>query len=122
MTAQNKEVDKVNHQLTEDNGKLIPRHQCSANVARSDFGNVHRTNGGSQPHTYTAQDTVEIESHQKRIGRNAMLKEQEFGIIGTQRRQEEQDTCQKERVFTAQSGCKKSGNGATYDTAYQCAG
>ena len=100
MTAQNKEVDKVNHQLTEDNGKLIPRHQCSANVARSDFGNVHRTNGGSQPHTYTAQDTVEIESHQKRIGRNAMLKEQEFGVIGTQRRQEEQDT----PLYSARNG------------------
>ena len=39
------EIDEVNHQLTEDDGKLIAAHQHTAHIARSDFADIHRTDG-----------------------------------------------------------------------------
>ena len=45
VVAQDNEVHKVNDQLTENNGELVPRYQCTTNVAWSNFGNVHRTDG-----------------------------------------------------------------------------
>ena len=32
-------------QLTEDDGKLIAAHQHTAHIARSDFADIHRTDG-----------------------------------------------------------------------------
>ena len=67
MAAQNQEIHKVDYQLAEDNRKLIPRNQCSSNIARSDFSDIHRTDGRCQSNPYTAQNPVEIECNQKGI-------------------------------------------------------
>src|SRR5690554_629927 len=45
LTISNAPVDEVHHQHTKDNGKLIDRNQTTTNVGRSNFTNVHRTDG-----------------------------------------------------------------------------
>ena len=81
MVSQDEEVDKIDYQLTEDDGKLVPGNQCTADTARSDFGNIHRTDGRSQSHTYTTYDAVKIERQQKRIGGFPVRKYQKFRIV-----------------------------------------
>src|SRR5690554_7194280 len=45
LTISNAPVDEVHHQHTKDNGKLVERNQTTTNVGRSNFTNVHRTDG-----------------------------------------------------------------------------
>ena len=61
MVAHNQEVDEVNHQHTEDNGKLVTRYQCSTNIRGCNFCDVHRTYGRGKTYTDTAQYAIQIE-------------------------------------------------------------
>ena len=91
MTAQNHEVDEIDHQLAKDDGKLVPGHEHAANLGRSDLADVHGTDGRCQAHTHTTDDAVEIEGHEQVLRRSLPFKEQELGMHTAQRRQEEQD-------------------------------
>ncbi len=81
MLAKNQEIDEINHQLTEDYGKLVPRHECSTHVARRHLGDIHRTDGRSQTYAYATKHTVGVESPQQRNAGLAVFKEQELGIV-----------------------------------------
>ena len=101
MTAQNHEVDEINHQLAKDNGKLIPRHEHAANLGGSNLTDVHGADSRCQTHAHTADNAVEVEGHEQFLGCSLPFKEQELGTHAAQRRQEEQDASKHQRTFTA---------------------
>ena len=65
MRTHNQEVDKVNHQLTEDNGKLVPTNQHTAHITWCDFANIHRTDGRSHSHADTTEHTIEVKHYEQ---------------------------------------------------------
>ena len=62
MISHNDEIDKIDHQLTEDDSKLIPTYQHTTYITWCDFSNIHRTNSRSHTYTDTTQDTIEVEN------------------------------------------------------------
>lgn len=89
MVAQDQVVYKVNHKHAEDYGKLIARHQRTANVGGSYLGNIHGTNSGRQSHSDASQNAVEIKGDKQVHISLPIFKEQEFRIIRPQCRKEE---------------------------------
>ena len=45
MLAEDEEVDEVNDQLAEDDGKLIPRHKSATDIGWLHLGNIHWADG-----------------------------------------------------------------------------
>ena len=109
MVAQDEEVHEVDHQLTEDDGKLVTRYQHAADVRRCHLADIHRTDGRSQSYTNTADDTVEVEHDEQRVRRTAVVEEQELRVHGAQGRDEEQQTSNDQRLLTSQTRGQKSG-------------
>ena len=83
MGTHDDEIDEVNHQLTEDDGKLIAAHQHTAHIARSDFADIHRTDGRSHTNTDTTQHTIEVEYHQQRPVGMSLRQEIRFRFHGS---------------------------------------
>ena len=100
MRAHDDEVDKVNHQLTEDDGKLVPAYQHTADVARSHLADIHRTDGRSHTHTDTAEHAIEVEHHQERPVRLSLRQDVRFRFHRSPRREEEADTRKDERSLS----------------------
>ena len=96
VVAKDEEVDEVNQQLTEDNGKLVPRNKHTANIRRCNLANIHRADGRSQTYTDTTDDTIDVEHDEQREARSAVLEEQKLRFHASQCRDEEQHTCQNE--------------------------
>ena len=61
MVAKDKEVDEINHQLTKDDGKLVPANQHTTDITWGNLTNIHRTNSRSQAYTNTTNNTIKIE-------------------------------------------------------------
>jgi hypothetical protein len=61
ITAKDDEVDEIDHQLAEDNGKLVPRYQHSTDIRRCHLADIHRADSRCQTHANTANDTVNVE-------------------------------------------------------------
>ena len=80
MGTQDKEVDEIDHQLTEDDGKLVPAHQHTADMRGRYLSYIHRTDGGCQSHTYTTDDTVDIEHDKQRERGLALLEKDKLRI------------------------------------------
>ena len=119
VVAQNQEVDKVHNQLSEDDGKLVPRHQRTTYVAGCYFGDVHGADGRCQTYTYTTQYAVEVEGDEQRIGGLTVFKEEELGVVRTEGRQEEEYSGDEKRFFTTECRGEKSREGTAYNTAYE---
>ena len=122
MIAQDEEVYEIHHQLTEDDSKLIPRHQCTTHLRRCNLSNIHRADSRCQTYTDTTQYTIEIECYEQAIRWLSMFEEQKFRIVRTECRQEKQDTRHDKRSFSAQIGSHETRQGTTNDTAYQGTG
>ena len=65
MISHNDEIDKIDHQLTEDDSKLIPTYQHATYITWCDFSNIHRTNSRSHTNTNATQDTIEVENNKQ---------------------------------------------------------
>ena len=122
MAANDEEVDEIHHQLTENDGKLVPGNQASPFAGRCNFGNVHRADGRCQSHAKASQDTVSVERDQQTRGRDAFLKEQEFRIPGTQCAQQEEDAGNEKGAFPAKGNGQAAGYKGTDYTADEGAG
>ena len=64
MRTNNQVIDKIDHQLTKDNRKLVPRHKRTAFVRRRNLRNIHRADSRSQSDTDTAEDTIAVKNYQ----------------------------------------------------------
>ena len=102
VVAQDEEVDEVNHQLTEDDGKLVPRDEHASDVRGSHLADVHRADGRGQTYADTTDDAVDVEHDEQRVGGFAVVEEQELWIHRAEGRDEEEDTCDDERLLTAE--------------------
>ena len=65
MISHNDEIDKIDHQLTEDDSKLIPTNQHTTYITWCDFSNIHRTNSRSHTNTNATQDTIDVENNKQ---------------------------------------------------------
>ena len=65
MVAQDEEVHKVDHQLTEDDGELVPRDEHTSYIRRRHLADIHRADGRSQAYSDTADHTIEVEHDEK---------------------------------------------------------
>ena len=119
MVAHNDETDKVDNQLAEDDGKLVPRHQGAAQVAGGHLGNIHGTEGRSHAYANAAKDTVKVEGYQQPDRDLPFREEKKLGVEGPCCRKEEAETCDKERPLTSQPAGQNARDGATYHAAYQ---
>lgn len=82
---------------------MIPesRECCSAQ-----FPQYTSADGRCQTYADSSQYTVEIECHEQGIGRNTIVEEKEFRVVGAQCRQKEQDAGYEKRILTSQIGAK----------------
>ena len=65
MVAQNEEVHEIHHQLTEDNGELVPADEHASDVRGCHLTDIHRTDSRGETHTDTTDHTVEVEHDQQ---------------------------------------------------------
>ena len=65
MISHNDEIDKIDHQLAEDDSKLIPTYQHATYITWCDFSNIHRTNSRSHTNTNATQDTIDVENNKQ---------------------------------------------------------
>ena len=65
MVAEDEEVHEVNHQLTEDNGKLVPRHEHTSYIRGSHLTDIHRADGRGQTYADTTDHTVDVKHDQQ---------------------------------------------------------
>ena len=122
MAADNEEIHEIHHQLAEDDGELVPGHERPAPVGRRYLGDIHRAEGRCHTHADTAQHTVEVECDQQALRGDTLGEEQELRVVGTQRAEEEEDTCNEQGFLAAQPGRCKTGEERADDTADQGAG
>ena len=61
MRSEDDEVDEIHHELSEDNRKLVPADEHSADIARCHLADIHRTDGRRHSYTEAAKHTVGIE-------------------------------------------------------------
>ena len=92
MLAENKEVDEVHHELAENDGKLVPRHERAAKVARCHLGYVHGAYRRGKADAHTTDDAIDIECHQQRKCRFAVCEEEKFRTVASQSGNEEEYT------------------------------
>ena len=78
MVTQNEEVHEVDHQLTEDNGKLVPADEHSSDIRRCHLTDIHRADSRSQSYADTTDDAIDIEYKEQGVERLTMFKENEF--------------------------------------------
>ena len=117
MIAQDNEIYEIHNQLTEDNRKLVPRNQSTADIRRSNLSNIHRTYSRCQTHTYTSEHTIEIESPEQRVCRCSMFKNQKLRIIRTESREEEKNTGNHKRLLSSEVRSHISRQTTSDDTA-----
>ncbi len=91
MLAEDEEVDKVYYKLTEDDGKLVPRHEGASHVGGCHLGDIHGADGRGQTHTDAAEYTVYVKHYEQRSRGLAILEEQKFRIIAADGRKEKED-------------------------------
>ena len=120
MVAQDEEVDEVHHQLTKDNGELVPRHEHASDVRGSHLTDIHRTDGRSQSHADTTNHTIDVEHDEQRVGRSTMLEEHKLRLHRSEGGDEEQQTGDDQRLLTSEVRGEQSGDGRTDDTADEC--
>ena len=65
VVAKDEEIDKIHHQLTEDDGKLVPRHEHATDVAGGNLADIHRAYGRSKSHANTTYHTVNIKDDEQ---------------------------------------------------------
>ncbi len=122
MFAHDDEVDEVNHQLTEDDSKLVPAYEHSADVAWGNLTDIHRTDSRSHTHTDTTEHTVEIEDNEQGPVGLSLWKNVSLWFHGAPCREEEADTCEDKRTLTTKLAGKQSRERTTDNTANQCTG
>ena len=117
MGAENDEINEINHELAEDDGKLVPAHKHAADVARGHLTDVHGADGGGHAHAYAAQHTIEIE-HDEQIPRGTAGRQQPtLGKHRAPSRNEKAHAGENQRAFAAQPTGKNSGERTANDTA-----
>ena len=102
MLAEDEEVDEVDHQLSEDDGKLVPRHEHASDVRRCHLADIHRADGRCQSYADAADDAVDVEGDEQAEGGMAFLKEEKLGRHAAQGGDEEEDSRQDERPLAAE--------------------
>ena len=117
VVTQDEEVDEIDNQLTEDDGKLVPRDKHAPDVRRSHLADIHGTDGGGQAYANAADDAVDIEHDEQRERGHAMLESHKLRIHAAQCGDEEKHTGQKERPLAAQTRGQKAGEGGADDAA-----
>ena len=108
VVAEDEEVDEVDDELSEDDGKLVPRDEHAADVAGCHLADVHRTDGRGQSDADAANDAIDVEHDEQRIRGHAMLEEQELRLHRAQGGDEEQHTGNDEGALAAQPGGQQS--------------
>ncbi len=119
MLAENKEVDEVHHELAENDGELVPRHERAAKVARCHLGYVHGAYRRGKADAHTTDDAIDIECHQQIERRLAIGEEEKFRIIRTKSRHKEQHSGADKGRLAAQTGGEPTRQGASENTAEQ---
>ena len=119
--TENEEVDKVDNQLTEDNGKLVPGNKHASDIRGCYLTDIHGADGRCQTDTDTADNTIDVEHDEQRKCGSSVLKEQKFWIHATKSRDEEEDTSYDERTLTAEACSQQARESRTDDAADQSA-
>lgn len=122
MIPKNEEVDEINHQLTEDDSKLVPADQHTTDVARRNLTDIHRTYSRCQTHTDTANHTIEVEHDEKRKIRFALWQHQRLRTHRSPCRDEEHHTRKDQRTLTSPVRSQHTRKRRTDDTTNQGAG
>ena len=65
VVAKDEEVHEIDHQLSKDDGKLVPRHKHTSYLIRRNFTDIHRADGRSQADSDAADDAIDIEHHEQ---------------------------------------------------------
>ena len=101
VLAEDDEIDEVDHELAEDDGKLVPRDERSAYVRRRHLGNVHGADGRGKAHAHASDDAVDVERHEQFEVWHAMLEYQELGLHRPQGRYEKHHARKEQRLLSA---------------------
>ena len=122
MAADDEEIHEIHHQLAENDGKLVPRHQAAAFAGRSDLRDVHGADGRSQADTDAAEDAVAVEGEQQPLRGDALLEEQELRAEGAEGAEQEEDAGHEQGLLAAQAPGEAARNEGADDAADQRAG
>lgn len=118
ITAQgDRIIDKIDHQHTEDDGKLIPRHQSAPLFGRSHLGDIHRRQHRGQTDPDSSDDPIYDKTNNEFMrlsGRETHLR-----IGRSNRRQNEQHRSDHQAPFTSQTGRHESTDHSADDTSDQ---
>ena len=77
----NQVIDKIHHELAEDDSKLVPTHERTAFVSRCHLSDIHGADSRCEAHTNAAQHAIQVERHQQVLCRYAFFKEKKLRII-----------------------------------------
>ena len=122
VVAEDEEVNEINHQLTEDDGKLVAGDEHASDVGGCYLADIHRADGWCETYADATDDAVDVEHDEQRVAGFSVGEEQELGLHGSQCWDEEEESGNDQRALTSQIGCQEAGEGRTDDTAYECAG
>ena len=99
MIAQDEEVNEIDHQLTKDNGKLVPTDKHTTDIGRRHLTDIHRTDGRGKSHADTADHPIYIKGNKQRIGRESVFKKQKLRIHRAEGRDKEEETRNDQRLL-----------------------
>ena len=93
MVSQDDEIDEIDDQLSEDDGKLVPADQFSTHVSRCHFADIHRANSRSKSYAYAAQYSICVEGSEQWSRGVSLFEEKKLGVERTQCGQEKEAAC-----------------------------
>ena len=123
VRAEDEEVDKVYHELTEDDGELVPADEHATDARGCYLTDIHRADSRCHAHADAAKDAVEVKDDEQRPCRLAVGQESErLRCHRAPCREEEADAGEDQRALAAKARGEESGESGTDDTADECAG
>ena len=99
MIAQDEEVNEIDHQLTKDNGKLVPTDKHTTDIGRRHLTDIHRTDSRGKSHANTTNHPIYIKGDKQRIGRNTVFKKEELRIHRAKGRNEKENSRNNQRLL-----------------------